>query len=148
MNSIEVSTATYEKLLVAAQLMGCTAGQVVDRMVSNLSGAGSGTTSIESTEDRREAPVVATPATGEAQVPVFKIYKNHRIEGVFDMSTHELRITTAPWNHKVFPSPTAAAVDVVVRISGDTRAVPNTNGRKFWKVKSTGDDLRSLIGER
>lgn len=88
-------------------------------------------------------------ATGSAEwLAIHKIYKGHRIEGTFNPSTHEVRLATEPWANKYFASPTGAAVAVVEHFSGDVRETNNTNGRKFWKVASTGENLRSIIGER
>ena len=79
---------------------------------------------------------------------IHKIYKGHRLESSFNPSTHEVRLATTPWANKYFASPTAAAVAVVEHYSSDVRETNNTNGRKFWKVTSTGENLRSIIGER
>ena len=81
-------------------------------------------------------------------IDIHKVYKGHRIEGTFNRETLEVVITSGPLANRGFPSPTAAAVAVVLHFSGDVRESPNTNGRLFWKVTETGRSLRSLIGER
>jgi hypothetical protein len=155
MRSIEVDEETYGRLIVVARLMNEPIGDVVRRLVDRLS---TDTESVSrphqppapSASTPKEDPInvmATTPLTAE-WLQIHKIYKGHRIEGTFNPSTHEVHLSTEPWANKYFSSPTAAAVAVVDYFSGDVRETPNTNGRIFWKVSKTGQNLRSIIGER
>lgn len=93
-------------------------------------------------------PTTTSPTRNASWIAIFKVYKGHRIEGMFNPATHEIRLTTEPWANKYFSSPTAAAVAVVGHYSGDLRESNNTNGRMFWRLRETGENLRSVIGER
>ena len=79
-------------------------------------------------------------------VPVRKQYKGNTVRAEFHLSTLEVRVISAPWSGRVFPSPTAAARAVVEHFGGALRTT-STNGRKFWFTEG-GEDLRSLIGQR
>jgi hypothetical protein len=138
---IEIDQVTYEKLHVTAQLTERQIGAVVKQLVDRLSGAPGSVTTHRGPEVRAEE------AAESAWLPVFKVYKGNRVEGAFNPSTLELRITSGSWSGQVFASPTAAAIAVVERFSSD-RVTPNTNGRKFWKLVASGRDLRSIVGER
>jgi len=154
MKNIEIADATYDRLVVAARLMDRTVGEVVAQLVDRLAASDEPTPGAKpgaTVTPIREVGIQAPPGFGQSDsqwTPVYKVYKTHRLDGVFNPRTHELRITTEPWGNKIFPSPTAAAIDVVNHFSGDVRESPNTNGRKFWKVVATGKNLHSLIGER
>jgi hypothetical protein len=148
MPSVEVSEATLEKLRLTANLTGSSPGAVVDVLVDRTSREGH--VSNEISVAPPAAPRIPEPPIPEATwdwVPVHHVFKGQRVEGDFRPSSFELRIRSAPWNGRVFASPTAAAQDVVGRWSPD-RATNNTNGRKFWRVNTSNKDLRSLVGTR
>ena len=144
MPSIEIDSETYDHLLVTSRLVDESIGDVIRKLVqSRIMGVASSAVSLPI------EPVANPVVDFEGEwIPVHKIYKGHRVEGTFNPSTHEIRLSTEPWANKYFSSPTAAAVTVVEHFSGSTRETPNTNGRKFWKVTSTGRNLHSIIGER
>lgn len=139
---IRVDRVTYDRLSVAARLIGVDEGEIVKVLLDRLTAEGSGQTGT--------APRGETARAGERPddwIPIFKVYKGNRIEGLFNPSTMAVKVTSDPWRGKVFTSPTAAAVDVVDHFPSDRRT-SNTNGRKFWRLVSTGNDLRSVVGER
>jgi len=162
MYTIEIDDETYERLIVVARLMNEPIGAVVRRLVDRL------TTDPEPNPQPQQQPVAPSANTSkesvmstlavadptveklhlEEWVQIHKIYKGHRIEGSFSPATHELHLSTEPWANKYFSSPTAAAVAVVEHFSRDVRETSSTNGRLFWKVTKTGQNLRSIIGER
>jgi len=149
MPDVTIDSKTHEKLRFTANLMNRSIGDVIRLLVERLD---SPDPSVEAT-NRPEPPLRAAPAEPNAAdsrsgwIPVHKTYKNKRFEGEFNPQTMELRVTSAPWHSRVFPSPTAAAQAVVEHVPGK-RQTNNTNGRKFWRVTSTGQDLRSIVGER
>jgi hypothetical protein len=153
MKQVEIADATYDRLVVAARLMDRTVGEVVAQLVDRLTSEAPARSdqpgaTVTSTRDAVTHDPLAESGPGSEWIPVFKVYKGHRLDGTFNRSTHEVRLSTEPWTNKTFPSPTAAAIAVVLHLSGDVRESPNTNGRKFWKVVATGKNLHSLIGER
>lgn len=161
MPAVQLDDETYERLAVVARLMNEPIGAVIRRLVDRLAtdpappphptqNPDPAAANAPRERTMSAAAVGPTPDEwhGEDWVHVHKIYKGHRIEGTFNVSTHELHLSTEPWANKYFNSPTAAAVAVVEHFSGDVRETPNTNGRLFWKVTKTGKNLRSIIGER
>jgi hypothetical protein len=145
MAMIDVDEDTYQKLAVSARLMERSLGDVVRLLVQRLV---SDEPDRPSTYHSEEEPMGNVTVTGAGWLPVYKTYKTHRVEGAFNPATMELRISTAPWNGQVFPSPTRAAKAVVERLGGDNRMTSNTNGRKFWHVKGGEGDLRTIVGTR
>ncbi|GII23650.1 hypothetical protein [Planosporangium mesophilum] len=140
MKQVEVSDETYERLAFAAKVFGVAVGDVVARLVE------------APTEPAQEpaSPPRATPASADDepdQVAVHVVYQGKRISGRFDRTTHQLRITSGPLTGKTYPSASAAAIAVVQSVN-PARAFPQTNGRTFWIVDSTGKTLRALIGPR
>lgn len=149
MPTIDLDQQTFEKLQVTAHLTDRPIGAVVKQLVDRLVSAPA-TVQVAAASTTVQASHSSTASVGHVQnawLPVFKVYKGHRVEGEFNPSTMELKVTTAPWSGRVFQSPTAAAIAVVEHFPSD-RETSNTNGRKFWKVTSTGRDLRSVVGER
>lgn len=151
MPKVDIDDETYGRLLVTSQLLGETVGEVVYRLVNRLL-TEPAQTPVRTSQPQREAHVneeeTVVPTTTAEWISVYKIYKGHRVEGSFNPNTMEVRLSTAPWTNKYFASPTAAAVAVVDHYSGDVRTTSNTNGRKFWRLASTGENLHSVIGER
>jgi len=161
MYTIEIDDETYERLIVVARLMNEPIGAVVRRLVDRLTTDPEpnpqpqhpvAPSPITPKENSMSTPTVAATTAEkmhlEEWVPIHKIYKGHRIEGSFNPATHELHLSTEPWANKYFSSPTAAAVAVVEHFSRDVLESSSTNGRLFWKVTKTGQNLRSIIGER
>lgn len=162
MPSVELDQETYERLAVAARLMNEPISAVVRRLLDRLAEEPvaskhpsrelddpdwAGASGTRGSRVTRKVAVPTQSGHGEKLVPILKVYKGHRIEGTFNVATHEIRLSTPPWTDKYFPSPTAAAEAVVDYYSGDVRETPNTNGRLFWKLRD-GKSLRSIIGSR
>jgi hypothetical protein len=148
MKTIQIDDRSYDRLVVAERLTEQTVGEVVAKLLDRLT--------VEPAVDsqattHRKVPMrvrAAQPLPDDPEVKVFKVFKGNRVDGVFNVRTHELRVTTPPWSNKAFSSPTAAAVAVVDHFAGEARETNNTNGRKFWKLSATGESLLSLIGAR
>lgn len=165
MPTIEVDDETYDRLTFTARLVDEPVGAVVRRLLDRLSAEPAARAQpaqpAQAPSPPRPSPPAAAASPGIAAaggateppamdgwIAIHKIFKGHRVEGYFHPSTHEVRLKTEPWANKYFASPTAAAVKVVDHFAGDARQTPSTNGRKFWKVTATGEDLRSVIGQR
>jgi hypothetical protein len=150
MPDVTIDEKTHDKLQFTANLMNRSIGDVIRLLVERLDKPlpPVEATNRPGTSSRGTSPA-APDATnsGPGWIPVHRTYKNERFEGEFNPQTMELRVTSAPWRGNVFSSPTAAAQAVVEHVPGD-RQTNSTNGRKFWRVTATGQDLRSVVGER
>src|SRR5215217_3351596 len=135
----DIDPATYGKLVFAATLLNTSVGDVVRRLTERLTG-------WEPTSFAEKAPRAEVAGT-EVRIPrsspwvaIHKTFKNHRVEGEFNMFTFEVRLLSEPWGGKTFRTPTRAAVAVVKEYSPD-RATSNTNGRTFWILTEGGGTL-------
>ncbi|MHA3838145.1 hypothetical protein ACXR8F_20705 [Terrabacter sp. AAH1] len=158
MASVTVDSSTYEKLRFSAALMGCSPGEVVAMLVSRLDQEAPRSNVPEArhtpaAQRARMAPQASTPPEQSSVVretkwiPVYRVFKGQTFEAEFNPASLEVRITSAPWSGKVFSSPTAAAEAVVSHVPGKRETV-NTNGRKFWRLRSGDGDLRTVVGQR
>lgn len=145
MPSIDVDADTYEKLAVSARLMDLPLGGVVRLLVQRLVDQ---TRPPSPVTTQQEAQMTGQSGRRPSWLPVYKTYRSHMVEGEFNPTTMELRVSTAPWSGRSFPSPTAAARAVVEHFGSDERRTSNTNGRKFWRLTGEDVDLRSLVGTR
>lgn len=146
MPSIELDQDTYEKLAVSARLMDRSPGEVVSLLLRRLVVAQNTDRTWTATTSTEEPRTANAPRDG--WLPVHKTYLSHLVEGDFNPTTMEVRVSTAPWSGRIFPSPTAAARSVVEHFGGDGRLTSNTNGRRFWRLKDRDQDLRSVVGTR
>ncbi len=147
MPSIDLDQDTYEKLEVSARLMNKSPGDVVSLLLRRLVVA-PGPDKAPTTPTQQETPMSLSAPRQPGWLPVHKTYLSHLVEGDFNPTTMEVRVSTAPWSGRVFASPTAAARAVVEHYGGDNRQTTNTNGRKFWRLKDRDEDLRSVVGRR
>ncbi|MFE1249776.1 hypothetical protein [Streptomyces sp. NPDC058735] len=123
MPSIELDEQTHEKVVFAARLMACTPSEVVRRLVESWS----------TPEEPDEKP---------DGVRVHAVYRGERIQALFHPDTRTLTVTQGPQAGQSFSSPSAAAMAVIQELNPDRS--PNTNGWLFWRVTSSGDELKSL----
>ncbi|WP_189194125.1 DUF4357 domain-containing protein [Micromonospora fulviviridis] len=137
MKQIDVYDDTYDRLRFAAKVFGVSIAEVVERMVQTHDGPQVGAVK----------PEQPAPPTQTHEVPVHVVYQNIRIQGLFEPDTNLLRITTGDLAGRTYSSPSAAAIAVVEKMNPG-RAFPQTNGRTFWVVDSTGKTLRSILGKR
>ncbi|ADI06953.1 hypothetical protein SBI_03832 [Streptomyces bingchenggensis BCW-1] len=128
MNAIDVDDDTYRKLVFAARMMGCTPSEVVRRLV-DASSTEIGTAAAKSSEDPHS-------------VPVHALYRGRRVEATFDRNTRAVTIKDGPHAGTTYPTPSAAASAVVQVLNPDRN--PNTNGWNFWRLNSSGDELKAL----
>jgi len=123
MSAIELDDQTYGKVLFAARLMGCSPAEVIRRLVDSWSTA-------EDSGDQSE------------HVAVHAVYRGRRAEGAFDPATRTLTVTSGPGEGTSYSSPSAAAMAVIQALNPDRS--PNANGWTFWRVTSSGEDLKAL----
>ncbi|MGV9354537.1 hypothetical protein [Streptomyces misionensis] len=123
MPTIELDEQTLEKVVFAARLMACTPSEVVRRLVESWS-------TPEEPDEESDG------------VRVHAVYRGERIQGLFHPDTRTLTVTQGPRTGQSFSSPSAAAMAVIQELNPDRS--PNTNGWLFWRVTSSGDELKSL----
>lgn len=125
MPEITVSAETDRQLSLLASWDGTSKGEVVARLLANLS---------------------KTETRSDDTVAVHKVYEKERIEGLYDPSSSTLTITSSPWSGEVFSKPSSAAIAVVQHFKPE--ANPNRNGWDFWRVTETGAPLQTLRSHR
>jgi hypothetical protein len=129
--TIEVDSRTFRELSLIAKTGGLTHGQAVTFLIEEF--------------HRTSTP----PETGPSAPPgvaVYATYQGQRIEGVFDVATGGLTVSSAPLQGKWFRSPSGAAKAVVATLKPGV--TPNRSGYDFWFVTSTGKTLASIRAGR
>jgi hypothetical protein len=131
--TIEVDTQTYRSLEFAARISGCTAGEVVARLVAEASMPAP--SAKEGSEQLEEA----------SGVRVYAGYEGHRTQGRYDPGTTRIDITSGPLSGQSFKTPTGAARAVVAHYKPGVS--PNRNGWSFWMLDDgSGKFLQSIRG--
>lgn len=119
MPSVNVNDATYQALELAARMSNSTAGEVVARLVAQAS-----------------MPSRIEPAAGQSvagkTLPVYCQYAGHRTDGVYDLDTSRIDITSGALRGTSHKTPTAAARAVVAHHKPEVN--PNRNGWIFWII--------------
>src|SRR4051812_6864327 len=129
MRQLSVDEETYDMLAFAARISGTSVQEIVTRLVrEHTCGSGPEAGSVVSQRGEEAAAGSLDPAREAA---VYVVYRGRRVEGVFDIRTGQLRITTDPLPGRTFNSSSAAAIAVVEKLNPG-REHPNTNGRTFW----------------
>jgi len=121
---------TYQRFLLAAELLGLSPDKLARRLGDPVAVAGVNPTSPDG-----------------VSVKVHAKYLGRTIEAVFDQSTNTVTIESGDLAGKTYSSASSAAIAVVEAINPG-RGSANTNGRLFWIVTNTGQPLRSLLGRR
>lgn len=130
--TIEVDEQTYRSLEFAARMSGCTAGDVVARLVAEASMPTPAKEESEQLEGARGAAVYAD-------------YEGHRTQGRYDPRTTRIDIMSGPLTGQSFKTPTGAARAVVAHYKPGVS--PNRNGWSFWMLDDgSGRFLQSIRG--
>lgn len=131
--TVDVDAQTYQSLEFAAHISGCTAGEVVARLVAQASIPPA--TRREETEHTEKG----------LQVAVYADYEGHRTHGKYDPKTTRIDITSGPLAGRSFKTPTGAARAVVAYYKPDVS--PNRNGWSFWTIDDgSGKFLQNIRG--
>jgi hypothetical protein len=131
--TIELDAQTYRSLEFAAHISGCTAGEVVARLVAEAS------MPRPPTNEDSEHP---EGARGEV---VYADYEGHRTQGRYDPRTTRIDITSGPLAGRSFKTPTGAARAVVTHYKPGVS--PNRNGWSFWILDDGSERfLQSIRG--
>ena len=117
--TVEVDEQTYRSLEFAARMSGCTAGEVVARLVAEAS------MPPPPKEDSEQIE-------GVTGVVVYADYEGHRTQGRYDPKTTRIDITAGPLAGRSFKTPTGAARAVVTQYKPGVS--PNRNGWSFWML--------------
>lgn len=130
--TVEVDEQTYRSLKFAARMSGCTAGEVVAKLVVAAS---------------MPPPAKEDPERGEetSGMAVYADYDGHRTQGRYDLRTTRIDITSGPLVGRSFKTPTGAARAVVAHYKPGVS--PNRNGWSFWTLDDgSGRFLQSIRG--
>ncbi len=131
--TVEVDEQTYRSLEFAARISGCTAGEVVARLVAEASMPAP--SAEEDSKQREES----------SGVTIYADYEGHRTQGRYDPRTTRIDITSGPLSGQSFKTPTGAARAVVAHYKPGVS--PNRNGWSFWMLDDgSGKFLQSIRG--
>jgi hypothetical protein len=131
--TVEVDEQTYRSLEFAARMSGCTAGEMVARLVAEAS------LPAPTAREETEHP------EGASGVAVYAHYEGHRTHGRYDPKTTRIDITSGPLTGRSFKTPTGAARAVVTHYKPGVN--PNRNGWSFWVLDDgSGKFLQSIRG--
>ena len=129
----DAALPTYERFLLAAQLLGIPPEELAKRLAHKF-----------------DEPESVHPREDEGSPQGIKIHAKYlgvRVEALYDPSKGDIKVLSGPRAGQVFSSASRAAIAVVQALNPD-RESANTNGRLFWIVTGTGQPLRSLLGRR
>ena len=130
LETVEVDLQTYRSLEFAARISGCTAGDVVARLVAVAS------MPTSAKEDSKHAEEVS-------DVVIYADYEGRRTQGRYDPRTTRVDITSGPLATRSFKTPTGAARAVVAHYK--PAVSPNRNGWSFWTLDDgSGRFLQSI----
>jgi hypothetical protein len=122
---LTVADDVHEQITLLARAWNSSESEAIRRLLSDFRAG-------------EHAPVQPNPQ----QEAVHAIYAGSRTEGVFDVATQSLTITTGPLAGRTFSRPSGAAVAIVQALSPGVN--PNRNGWSFWVVSRTGKRLQSI----
>jgi hypothetical protein len=131
---VEVDDSTYRSLEFAGRIAGISAGEVVARLVAEVSMPGLDT-------------LPADKPDGADSTAVFAIYDGHRTRATYDRQTTRIDIVSGPLAGRSFKTPSAAARAVVAHYKPTVSA--NRNGWTFWTIDDgTGQPLEVIRSAR
>lgn len=129
MPSIEITSATLDRINLLARAWGCSHDDVISRLLHEFQHASSA-----------HPELVAVTGTAD-DIAVHALYQGHRVNGRFWAQTGRLEITSDPLPGRSFKTPSGAAIAVVQAFN--PRVNPNRNGWSFWIVDETGETLQT-----
>lgn len=86
--------------------------------------------------------MTAPRRSGSSRIPVYGLYRGTRTEAVFDVETNAIEVRTGPLKGERFKSPSGASAAVVQAERPHLHG--STNGWRFWRVASTGEELGTV----
>ncbi len=131
METIEIDDSTFRDLSLIAKTAGLTHGRAVAFLIQQFHQTSHRPGDARATSDG---------------VPVYATYQGRRVEGLFDVTTSGLTVTSEPLPGTWFRSPSGAAKAVVAALKPGV--TPNRSGYDFWFVASTGKTLSSIRAGR
>ena len=125
MPQLMITDEVYQQITLLARAWDVSPSEAIRRLLSDF----------RNTEQE--------PAMEKAErEAVHAVYAGSRTEGVFEVGTQALTITTGPLAGRTFSKPSGAAVALVQALSPGVQ--PNRNGWNFWVVSRTGQRLQSM----
>lgn len=132
-HTIDLDATTYHRVVTASRALNVTPSRVISLLVAS---------------DYAQQPVpqpaaqqTPPPAPRTDWIPVFAIYRNHRVTGAFDPVTQAMTIPEgfAQGSYKL---PGGARVAVIRALAPEVN--PAGNGWLFWRLESNGKLLQSI----
>jgi hypothetical protein len=130
MSEVTISEQAARQLRLLARAWDTDEAGVVDQLLDRFMGP-----------DRPE-PEPDPPGPGERTVSVRALYEGVWTEGVFEIDSRRLTITSGELKGRTFKSPSGAAREVVRSLNPGIH--PNRNGWMFWTVATNGQLLESV----
>ena len=134
--NIDVDESTFRSLEFAARMSGCTAGEVVARLVAEASMPTPPTASSKGDSQHSEKT---------SEVEVHADYDGHRTRGRYDPQTSRIDITSGPLSGRSFKTPTGAARAVIAHYK--PKVSPHRNGWLFWVLDDGSERFLQSIRE-
>ena len=130
MPHVELDEHTYDLIMFAARAAGVSPGTIVARLV----------------EEMRSVPAATrperAPAGGEAERPIYAMYRDEEVRAVYHPATRRVRIVSGTLEGRAFRTPSAAAGAVVAAMNPG-RQMGRINGLRFWRDAATGARLEA-----
>jgi hypothetical protein len=129
---IEVDDESASSITFAARLWDVDEGEVVRRLVKNL------TTGAAAPASRSPAGSGASPtgasdgSASDGRISTWMDYSGHRIEALFDPTTHIVEIVSGPLHGRRFTSPSGACSAVKLHFRPEQTG--SCNGWTTWRV--------------
>lgn len=132
MATIEVKESTKRALDLAGRLTGMTSGEVVERLVAQMSAM--------TTPDAQSSNGDQSASNG---VRIYADYDGQRTHAIYDPVTTRIDITSGPLSGSHHKTPSAAARAVVAQARPTVNS--NRNGWGFWVIDDgSGKWLQSI----
>jgi hypothetical protein len=129
---IEVDDESASSITFAARLWDVDEGEVVRRLVRNLT-TGTATPASRAPASGGAFPTAAAEASAaDGRVSTWMDYSGHRIEALFDPTTRMMEIVSGPLRGQRFTSPSGACSAVKLHFRPEQTG--SCNGWTTWRV--------------
>src|SRR4051812_21293000 len=86
--------------------------------------------------------MTAPRRAGSGKIAIYGLYRGTRTEALFDTETNVIEVRTGPLKGQRFKSPSGASAAVIQAERPHLHG--STNGWRFWRVASTGEELGTV----
>ena len=125
MATINIDDDTHQRLQLAAHVAGITVAEVIRKLAHEH----------QTADEARSAP---------DWQPIYSNYLGRETAAEFHPGSTAIRITSGQLKGQEFPTPSAAAIEVVKNANPE-RAEPHAKGWRFWKVTGTRRNIDSVF---